>query len=63
MKFILSIVFCFFFLFIHSQNYLDLVNLSYTNTPNNTFENSDSKTTIEEFALELNFPIKLNHYG
>jgi hypothetical protein len=60
MKFILSIVFCFFFLFIHSQNYLDLVNLSYTNTPNNTFENSDSKTTIEEFALELNFPIKLN---
>lgn len=60
MKFILSLVFCFFFLLIHSQNYLDLVNLSYTNTPNNTFENSDSKTTIEEFAIELNFPIKLN---
>ena len=60
MKFFLGIIFSFYFTYSDSQNYLDIAKLSYTNTPNNSFENSNNKTTIEEFALELNFPIKLN---
>ena len=60
MKFLLGIIFSFYITNSDSQNYLDIAKLSYTNTPNNSFENSNNKTTIEEFALELNFPIKLN---
>ena len=60
MKFFLGIVCCSIFSFVHTQNYLDLVNLSYTNTPNNNFENSNSKSSVEEIAIELNFPIKIN---
>jgi hypothetical protein len=43
-----------------SQNYFDLVNLTYTNTPRNDFEISNKQTTVEELALELNFPIVID---
>jgi hypothetical protein len=43
-----------------TQNYFDLANVSYTNTPSNNFEISNGSTTVEEFALELNFPIPIN---
>ena len=60
MKSGLVIILCLLYSFVYTQNYLDIANLSYTNTPNNSFENSNTKTSIEEYALELNFPIKLN---
>ena len=60
MKFKLSILFCGFLLISHAQDHLDIVNLSYTNTPSNNFEISEAKTTIEEVAINLTFPIVLN---
>ena len=43
-----------------SQNYFDIANLSYTSTLPSTFENSSVETSVEELALEFNFPIKLS---
>lgn len=43
-----------------SQNYFDIVNLTYTNTPANDFEISNTQSTVEELALDLNFPIIIN---
>lgn len=43
-----------------TQNYFDLSQVSYTNTPSNNFEASNGSTTIEELALELNFPVVIN---
>jgi len=43
-----------------AQNYFDIANISYTNTPSNDFEVSESQTTVEELALELNFPVVIN---
>jgi hypothetical protein len=45
---------------IHAQNYLDLVKFSYSNTHSNKFLNSAEKTSIEEFKLQLNFPVVLD---
>ena len=45
---------------IYAQNYLDLVKFSYSNTNANNFLNSAEKTSIEEFKLQLNFPIVLD---
>lgn len=60
MKYLLSLICCFIFPSVQAQNYVDLVNFSYTNTPSNDFEVSDADTTVEELALELSFPIMLN---
>lgn len=43
-----------------SQNYFDIANFTYTTTPQNNFEISDVQTSIEEIALELNFPVIIN---
>lgn len=43
-----------------TQNYFDLSQVSYTNTPSNNFEVSNGSTTVEELALELNFPVVIN---
>jgi hypothetical protein len=43
-----------------SQNYFDLLNFTFTNTPPNDFEISNSQTTVEELALEIDFPIIIN---
>ncbi|MDU8887048.1 DUF6268 family outer membrane beta-barrel protein [Yeosuana sp. MJ-SS3] len=59
-KYVLSVLFCCLFLQGISQNYFDIAKLSYTNTPPNDFDVSNEKTTVEELALELNFPILIN---
>ena len=43
-----------------AQNYLDLLNVTYINTPQNNFEVSDDKTTVEEINVEFNYPIVIN---
>ena len=60
MKYLLSCLFtCVFFLGF-SQNYFDIANFTYINTPPADFEISNAQTTIEEMAIELNFPIVIN---
>ena len=60
MKYLLSCLFtCVFFLGF-SQNYFDIANFTYINAPPADFEISNAQTTIEEMAIELNFPIVIN---
>ncbi|MDC1227117.1 DUF6268 family outer membrane beta-barrel protein [Algibacter sp.] len=60
MKYLISCLFtCVFFLGF-SQNYFDIANFTYINTPPADFEISNAQTTIEEMAIELNFPIVIN---
>ena len=58
-RFCFCILLSVFITSIHAQNYLDLVKFSYSNTNSNKFLNSAEKTSIEEFKLQLNFPIVL----
>lgn len=60
MKYLLSILFFSVAFQGVSQNYFDIVNLTYINTPANDFEVSNDDTNVEEFNLEFNFPIVLN---
>lgn len=60
MKYVLFGLFSCIFFQGFSQNYFDIVNLAYTNTPQNDFEISNAQSTVEELALELNFPILIN---
>ena len=60
MKYRLSFLFGLILIAGQSQNYFDIANISYTNTPQNDFEVSDAQTNVEELALELNFPIVIN---
>jgi len=60
MKYTLSILLVCLFVTVHAQNYFEITKVSYTNTPQNDFEISDAQTTIEELALEINFPIVIN---
>jgi len=60
MKTSLIILLHFFVLTISAQNYIDIVNFSYANTPLNNFENASEKTKVEEFGLQLTFPVVLN---
>jgi hypothetical protein len=60
MKNILSIVFYCVVFQGFSQNYFDVVNLTYINTPANDFEVSNDQTTVNELNLEVNFPVVLN---
>ena len=50
----------FFALTASAQNYIDIARFSYGNTPLNTFENSSVQTNVEEFGLQLTFPIVLS---
>ena len=59
-RFYCYILLGFFITSIHAQNYLDLVKFSYSNTNSNKFFKSAEKTSIEEFKLQLNFPIVLD---
>ncbi|MFO7672854.1 MAG: DUF6268 family outer membrane beta-barrel protein [Lutibacter sp.] len=60
MKIILIALFGFFVQFASAQNYIDIARFSYGNTPTNTFKNSSEHTKVEEFGLQLTFPIVLN---
>ncbi len=60
MKCGLKVLFILVCMKVSSQNYFDIVNFSYTNTPPNDFEISNAETTVEEIALELNFPVIIN---
>lgn len=60
MKTTLLILIGFFALTVSAQNYIDIANISYANTPLNNFENASEKTKVEEFGLQLTFPIVLN---
>ncbi|MFT6699226.1 MAG: hypothetical protein ACJAVD_000719 [Porticoccaceae bacterium] len=60
MKNIFSIIlFCVVFQGV-SQNYFDIVSLTYINTPVNDFEISNGDTNVEELNVEVNFPVVLN---
>ena len=60
MKPVIGVLFCCICLQGFSQNYFDVVNFTYTTTPPNHFKTSDAQTTVEEFALDLNFPVVIN---
>jgi len=60
MKFYFNIACILFFFTMNAQNYLDLANISYSNTNFNRFENNTEKTRIEDFGWRFNFPIVLN---
>jgi hypothetical protein len=44
----------------HSQEYVDLLNISYSKTGNTSFENSSESTTISIFDSKVTLPIVLN---
>lgn len=60
MKYILSLFTCLALVTAKAQNYFDVGNISYANTPSNNFENSSENTRVEELDLKLNFPVVLN---
>mgnify|MGYP001036298750 CR=1 FL=1 len=60
MKYFFSLFIGLFFLSVNAQNYMDLIRMSYANTPLNDFNNNEGQTRLEELGLELNFPIVLN---
>jgi hypothetical protein len=45
---------------VSSQNYVDILKLSYATTPPNAFDTSSSKTTLDQIDADLTVPIKLN---
>jgi hypothetical protein len=60
MKYLLSFLLGFVFITTNAQNYIDIARFSYGNTPLNKFENASEETSVEEFGLQLTFPIVLN---
>lgn len=60
MKSAIAIFLGFFAITANAQNYIDIARFSYGNTPFNTFENTSEQTKVEEFTLQLTFPIVLN---
>ncbi|MBE0424603.1 MAG: hypothetical protein IBX66_11800 [Lutibacter sp.] len=60
MKTAFAIFLGFFALTANAQNYIDIARFSYGNTPLNTFEITSEQTKVEEFGLQLTFPIVLN---
>lgn len=55
-------IFITLFTFIHAsaQNYIDLAKLSYSNTPLNKFDSSQSSTQLQEIKGDLTAPIVIN---
>ena len=60
MKYTLSFLLGLVLITASAQNYIDIGRFSYANTPLNTFENTSEQTKVEEFGLQLTFPIVLN---
>ncbi len=60
MKFSIIALLGFFTLTASAQNYIDIAHFNYGNTPLNNFENTTEQTNVEEFGLQLTFPIVLN---
>ncbi len=60
MKYILSLVLGLILITVNAQNYIDIARFSYANTPLNSFENISEQTKVEEFGLQLTFPIVLS---
>ncbi|MDP3359799.1 MAG: DUF6268 family outer membrane beta-barrel protein [Lutibacter sp.] len=60
MKIIPIALFGFFVQLASAQNYIDIARFYYVNSPPNTFENSSEHTKVEEFGLQLTFPVVLN---
>ena len=60
MKTALTFFLGFFAFMANAQNYIDIARFSYGNTPLNTFEKTSEKTKVEEFGLQLTFPIVLS---
>lgn len=46
--------------FAFSQNYVDLLKVSASTTPYNTFDSSDVKTRLNELLVDLTVPVKIN---
>ena len=46
---------------VHAQDYIDLVHLYYSNTPQNSFKNSESQTRVQELGFSLTYPMKLKN--
>lgn len=46
--------------FISAQNYVDLVQVYYSNTPLNKFDSSLKETRVQDFAFNSTLPIKIN---
>lgn len=60
MKYTLSFLLGLFLTMANAQNYIDIANFSYANTPHNNFENTSGKTKVEELGLQMTFPVILN---
>ncbi|MFZ2431291.1 MAG: DUF6268 family outer membrane beta-barrel protein [Lutibacter sp.] len=60
MKYTLSFLLGLVLISASAQNYIDIGRFYYANTPLNTFENTSEQTKVEEFGLQLTFPIVLN---
>ncbi len=60
MKYNLSYFLVFFIFTLNAQNYIDIANFSYANTPLNNFKNATEQTNVKEFGLQLTFPIVIN---
>lgn len=60
MKIIIIALLGFFVQLASAQNYIDIARFYYVNTPLNTFENASEQTKVEEFGLQLTFPLVLN---
>lgn len=43
-----------------SQNYVDILKVNASTTPNNTFDSSSTKTRLNELLVDLTMPVKLN---
>ena len=43
-----------------SQNYVDILKASASTTPYNTFDSSSTKTKLNELAIDLTVPVKIN---
>jgi hypothetical protein len=60
MKTVLTILLGFFALTANAQNYIDIMRFSYANTPLNNFNNTSEQSKVEEFGLQLTFPVVLS---
>ncbi len=55
------ILFSFLSLSGYAQNYVDIAKIYYANTPYNTFNGTNEGSNVEEFSLDLLYPIKLKN--
>ncbi|MEN8122665.1 MAG: DUF6268 family outer membrane beta-barrel protein [Bacteroidota bacterium] len=44
-----------------AQNYVDLAKLYYQNTPQNDFDSINGSTNVQEFGVDLTYPVKLDN--